>query len=223
MGGTIKDPTVKFGAPTFLLAVFLARAALASEAQGKEQERIYSIWGDPKAGRRVFAEKGCGKCHPINGVGPNLGPDLGRPPTEPQTVTQIAGAMWNHAPEMRRAALEKGLRWPEFRGTELRDLIAFLYFVRMLDQPGDARRGEHLFDEKRCSVCHALGGKGGKIGPDLTHWRRFASPILWADVMWRHAIEMEGKMREMGLEWPRFEGNEMVDLIAFMERETRDR
>lgn len=214
---------MKSGAPSFLIVVLLAPAVLASEARGEEPGRIYSIWGDPRAGRRVYAEKGCGKCHAINGVGPTVGPDLGRSPREPQTVTQIAGAMWNHAPEMRKAALEKGLRWPAFKETELRDLIAFLYFLRMLDQPGDVRRGERLFDEKRCSVCHAFGGKGGRIGPDLAHWRRYASPILWADIMWRHAAEMEGKMREMGLEWPRFERNEMVDLIAFIEQETQAR
>ena len=35
---------------------------------------------------------------------------------------------------------------------------------------GDARRGEAIFfgEQARCSQCHAMGGRGGKSGPDLT-------------------------------------------------------
>jgi hypothetical protein len=34
--------------------------------------------------------------------------------------------------------------------------------------------------------------------------------------MWSHALKMEEKMREFGVGWPRFEGNEMVDLITYI-------
>jgi putative heme-binding domain-containing protein len=35
---------------------------------------------------------------------------------------------------------------------------------------GDARRGEAIFfgEQARCSQCHAMGGRGGRSGPDLT-------------------------------------------------------
>ena len=136
---------------------------IASELGAQDQARVYAIWGDPNVGRRVYAEKGCGRCHAINGVGPTIGPDLGRPPARPQTITQLAGAMWNHAPEMRRLAQENRVPWTAFKDTDLRDLIAYLHFLRMLDQPGDVRRGERLFDEKRCSACHSLAGRGGRL------------------------------------------------------------
>lgn len=32
----------------------------------------------------------------------------------------------------------------------------------------EIEKGKKVFEEKRCSVCHAIGGKGGKIGPDLS-------------------------------------------------------
>ena len=35
--------------------------------------------------------------------------------------------------------------------------------------------------------------------------------------MWRHSVQMEAKMRDLGVEWPRFNDNEMGDLIAFVQ------
>lgn len=32
----------------------------------------------------------------------------------------------------------------------------------------EIEKGKKLFDEKKCSLCHAIGGKGGKKGPDLS-------------------------------------------------------
>jgi mono/diheme cytochrome c family protein len=197
----------------------LVFATLVAAAVIAQEEPRYAIWGDPKVGREVYAEKHCGKCHAINGVGPRIGPDLARA-REPQTITQIAAAMWNHAPEMRRQAERLGVRWQPFQGSEMRDLIAFLYFLRMQDRPGDPRRGERLFDEKRCSTCHALAGSGSKIGPDLTELS-YGSSVLWAEVMWRHALEMERKMRELGLSWPTFTDNEMEDLITFIQSQKK--
>lgn len=202
------------------VAVLLLAVVAASDAPGQEPPRVYAIWGNPDNGRKVYAAKGCARCHAINGVGPTIGPDLGRPPDRPQTITQLAGAMWNHAPRMREVAQAQGVRWPSFNESELRDLIAYLHFLRLLDQPGDVRRGERLFDEKRCSACHALAGRGGRLAPDLSQFKQYGSPILWAEIMWRHAVEMEATMRTLGLAWPEFRDNEMVDLITFMQSRT---
>lgn len=196
--------------------VVLLAALTASDARTQDQSTTYAIWGDPAKGRRVYAAKGCGRCHAINGVGPTIGPDLGRAPARSQTITQIAASMWNHAPEMRKLAQEKGVQWTPFKGSELRDVVAYLHFLRLLDQPGDPARGERLFDEKRCSACHAIGGRGGRIASDLSRWKQYGSPILWAEIMWQHAGQMETTMRELGMPWPEFRGNEMGDLIAFV-------
>jgi putative heme-binding domain-containing protein len=43
---------------------------------------------------------------------------------------------------------------------------------------GDAARGEHIYrrTELACASCHAIGGAGGKIGPDLTSIGASAPP-----------------------------------------------
>ena len=33
--------------------------------------------------------------------------------------------------------------------------------------PGDARRGEQLFQSEQCIQCHSVKGKGGTLAPDL--------------------------------------------------------
>lgn len=196
--------------------VIVALLVFIGTLRGAEEE--YVLWGDAQTGSKLFAGKGCGSCHAIRGVGPNLGPDLGQIARR-LTMTQLAGAMWNHAPAMRRAAEQKGMSWRAFKGSEMRDLIAYLYSISLLDRPGDSRRGERLFVEKGCATCHSVKGKGAKIGPDLKQWKQYGSPILWAELMWSHALTMEQKMREFGVRWPRFEENEMVDLIAYIRTE----
>jgi putative heme-binding domain-containing protein len=39
--------------------------------------------------------------------------------------------------------------------------------IHLADEPGDALKGRLVF-EKNCLVCHTLGDKGGKVGPELT-------------------------------------------------------
>ena len=204
-------------APTVGLIVLAVLSGSALPARANEEQFV--LWGDARKGQQVFVEKGCGSCHAIRGAGSTVGPDLGRIAGKHLTMTQMAGAMWNHAPAMKQVATQRGVTWKAFRGSEMRDLIAFLYATNLLDEPGDPRRGDRLFVEKGCATCHSVKGKGGMIGPDLTQWKRYGSPVLWAEQMWGHALGMEEKVREFGLRWPRFEGNEMVDLISYIQQE----
>jgi cytochrome c len=62
-----------------------------------------------------------------------------------------------------------------------------------------------------------LEGEGENIGPDLSEGDAIFSPITLASAMWNHAIVMEDMLEEKKLSWPRFSGNEMRDLLSYVQ------
>ena len=66
-----------------------------------------------------------------------------------------------------------GTAMPPNKLTE-EEVWQIITFLRTLQQPpavqtGDARRGESLFfGASRCSSCHIVNGRGGRLGPELT-------------------------------------------------------
>ncbi len=126
---------------------------------------LFSPSQDPVSGSRVFGAKGCGKCHSVNGVGGKIGPDLGSIP-RPRSFYDLASAMWNHLPEMAKHMRQFGIARPYLDARETGDLIAFLYTLNYFDPPGNVQAGGRLFAEKKCVVCHQVGGTGGGVGPN---------------------------------------------------------
>ncbi len=168
------------------------------------------------AGSRVFGQKGCVKCHAIKGRGGTEGPDLGRTP-KLRSFYDLASDMWNHGPEMVRKMQELGIRRPRLSARETGDLIAFLYTIDYFDPPGDADAGRAIFSEKKCVLCHQVGGVGGVVGPDLSRMGRTPSPIQIAAAMWNHGPAMSESFDARGIVRPTFTGAELVDLITFLE------
>jgi mono/diheme cytochrome c family protein len=143
------------------------------------------------AGSRVFGAKGCVKCHAVKGLGGSEGPDLGRTPRL-RSFYDLAADMWNHGPEMVERMRELDIRRPHLSPQETGDLIAFLFTVEYFDPPGNPDAGEAVFNEKRCVLCHQVGGVGGVVGPDLN--RLGQTPVR-----------------------PTFTGAELIDLIGYLE------
>ena len=180
---------------------------------------------DPLEGAKIFEQKGCVKCHALGDEGGQIGPDLGKIYLK-GSLYDIAGILWNHAPIMSERMKELKILRPQFTPQEMSTLIAFLsayqYYLAQLGKPGDPSVGERLFQEKSCIKCHAFEEAWEKPGPSLKYYKNKYSLIGLAQVMWNHGPEMEKTMAELKISRPKFRGDEMIDLLAFLQSGGKD-
>jgi mono/diheme cytochrome c family protein len=185
------------------LVVFLGRLS-----PNDPQDAAFGI-GEPERGRLIF-EGSCESCHSFGeafGSRVNL---LARP--RPASVIGYAAAMWNHAPLMLRSGTSVSTT---INPGDMRDLVAFLFSQRYFFEQGDAGRGARVYETKNCAACHE-GGRGGAGAPDLSRSTEEYSPITLTTALWQHGPTMLEAMQRQGLAWPKFEGTEMTDLIAYL-------
>jgi cytochrome c2 len=178
------------------------------------------IPGNPSSGAKLFRLKGCSNCHSKEGENAAIGPDLENQ-ERTLSVTEIAGAMWNHAPKMWVKMEELGIPRPTFAQDEMIDLIAYLYFLGYSDPPGNVSKGRRLFEDKGCSACHTFDPDESRLGPNLAASASTNSPFDLIAAMWNHASQMEQAMEKEGLSWPQFGADEMNDLMAYLRSVTR--
>ena len=197
-----------------LAACALLVSLLVSEYRSTRLRESSFLVGSPHVGAQLFEKKGCVHCHAVNGWGGRLAPDLGFERPVRTSRSQLVAAMWNCAPRMWERMRAERVPYPTINQEDMAHLFAFLYISRYLDEPGDAARGQELLETKSCIRCHALRGRGGTVGPDLSAIGGMDTPIVWAQAMWNHAPAMEKRMKHLGLAWPKFEGTEMNDLLA---------
>lgn len=119
-----------------------------------------------EVGRKLFASA-CSGCHGPAGEG-GRGPNL-------MTGRQVRRS----TDEVLFESVKNGLPGTDMPPTNLPDpsIWSIVSFVRSLNAPayeipveGDAAAGKELYWGKGgCSNCHAIAGKGGVLGPDLTN------------------------------------------------------
>jgi cytochrome c2 len=189
-------------------------AYLQAGHEGTTEERVYFEPGSPRRGRELFAVKRCAGCHAIAGVGGRSGPDLARSREPAESISAIAGLMWNHSQGMTAEFARRGLARVTFSGQEMADILSYLYFVNYANVRGSPDRGGILF-VKKCSPCHSIGG-GKRVGPDLATVPSLDQPIAIMAAMWDHAPTMDRELRARGLPWPRLEIGDAADLTAFL-------
>jgi mono/diheme cytochrome c family protein len=153
--------------------------------------------GSDADGEAVFRARGCADCHA------SVSELSAR--TQGKTLTEVAAAMWNHAPIMSKA----GATPTKFTPDEMRDLLGYLWAQQFFRDAGVASAGRRAFVSKRCASCHdeakapKLAG-GGFNGASMV------------SALWRHGPSMLNQMQKDGVQWPRFEGSQMADLIAYL-------
>jgi mono/diheme cytochrome c family protein len=178
--------------------------------------------GDAAAGKDIFSDKGCIKCHSIGGEGGKVGPSLDQLSQYASPVF-IVQSMWNHCKEMVSRMRERGIEVPAFRNHEVVDLFAYIRTAgksgkveRVYSSPGNPKNGERLFVSRNCIKCHSVNGEGGSIAPNLAKVEFQYSLTQIAGIMWNHLSKMWEKMEEMKIPPPVFSGDEMADVIAYM-------
>ena len=183
--------------------------------------QYYDQPGDPKSGEQLFASKACVQCHEVGGQGGRQGPGLDFLKRASSPVL-VAAALWNHGPEMTEKLEATGVPRPTFDGKELGDIIAYIVTAARDGggeatrvAPGVPERGQKLFAAKQCVSCHSVGGKGGKIGPELGRGHHI-SLTQFAALMWNHGPNMWAAMQQRGIQVPRLRGQEMADIVAYL-------
>jgi cytochrome c oxidase cbb3-type subunit 3 len=142
-------------AGTYIWGAVLISGAFVSVVQGQ---------GNPVAGNPAAIQEGaslfranCSPCHGLNAQGGGRGPDL-------------TAGRWVHG------STDADIFRTITRGFEDSETWAILSYLRSLTPgksetvSGDSAKGEKIFwGTGGCSTCHMVQGRGGVLGPDLSH------------------------------------------------------
>jgi cytochrome c oxidase cbb3-type subunit III len=157
----------RLSAPSFLVVCLVVGVSGQAPATSKDEARN-PFAGNADAIRQgaVLFRQECVYCHGVGARGGARGPDL-------------TTGSWNHGgsdAELLRT-IGNGVPGTAMPAHHLTDdeIWRIVSYLRTEQQPaapatGDARHGETLFFEgDRCSRCHIVGGRGGRLGPELSH------------------------------------------------------
>jgi cytochrome c2 len=88
-------------------------------------------------------------------------------------------------------------------------------FAQIEILPGSSTQGAELFVTKSCVECHAFGGVGGTIAPDLSQpGGRAHTPMQLAAALWNHGPRM-WRAQEVRRVRPTLESTDAADLFAY--------
>lgn len=190
-----------------LAAILVFAVAVRRQFESVQRRGATNVPSRPSEGDALFRAKGCVQCHEANEMSALL---QGK---EQSQLPGLVTAMWNHAPRMWEAMSAKKVRYPEISYEEAGQLVAYLYISRSMDAPGDPQRGARLFEVRQCSRCHqAVPGDA----PSVAQLASTDDLVTWTQTLWNHASAMQTRMQTIGITWPRFEGNDLRDLFAYV-------
>jgi mono/diheme cytochrome c family protein len=156
-----------------------------------------------EAGAGLFQSKGCAGCHGPQTHFLTIG-------LENKTLTDIAADMWNHGAAM---GISVSMRNTTFEPGQMGSIAAYIWSRRMIENYGLANRGARVFEAKKCGTCHNDPLSGA---PPLTTGRLQFNSATMVSLLTRHGPSMLSRMQEKKLAWPHFTGDEMADLISYL-------
>jgi len=193
-----------------------------SVSRGRGDQPMQVLPGRVEDGERLFAARGCVDCHGLKGLGGSGAPALAGKRTY-SNLFDFAAAMWNKGPSMMREMRRRSMTVSPLQANELADIVGYLYSVDYFAGPGDPRRGEEIVKTKGCFNCHSIGGKGGRSAPDFEKSRGLSEPANVVAAIWNHGTVMEQKARDEAVSWPVFKGDEMAQVVGYLQALSRRR
>jgi mono/diheme cytochrome c family protein len=173
---------------------------------------------DATRGAQLITEFQCLACHNISGKGGKTAPDLGRRFSRDYTPAGFASLMWNHAPAMWKARAARKLPEPKFEEADALDLAAYLSSLHFFAKPGNSAQGREKFETRRCSACHGLAAAIPGGGPAVGAWASVTDITVFIRQIWNHSGAMRERFRAKSLQYPRVTGQDLADVLAFLER-----
>lgn len=195
-----------------LAALMAFGVAVRREYESAQRRGATNVASRPSEGDALFRAKGCVQCHEANELAAR---SEGKGQSS-QPLPELVTAMWNHAPRMWEAMSAKKMQYPELSYEEAGQLVAFLYISRSMDTPGDRERGARLFEIRQCGRCH---GAVPGYAPSVAQLASTDDLVTWTQTLWNHASAMQTRMKTVGITWPRFEGNDLRDLFAYIRQD----
>jgi mono/diheme cytochrome c family protein len=150
------------------------------------------------SGERLFTSKGCAGCH--------TGANALETKLRNQSLTDIAADMWSHQPSMKNPP-------PTLSPDEMRQILGYVWERQYFQGNGNAERGKKVFADKGCASCHNQPASGA---PSLAKGKDAYSDVTMVSSLWRHGPRMLESMKQKKLAWPRFETQQMADVIAYL-------
>ena len=158
-------------------------------------------------GQALFDSKGCAACH--------SGKTALTSRLKGKTLTDIAVAMWDHEPRMPAAPAPLSLG-------DMREIVSYLWAEQFFEDAGSPTAGARVFAAKRCASCHNDASHNNASGaPKLAGTGRSFNAATIVSVLWHHGPQMLDQMKTKGIAWPRFEGQDMANLIAYLNAQNK--
>lgn len=147
-------------------------------------------------GEQLLVSKGCAECHKGAMALPQR--------MAGKTLTEVAAAMWNHAPKMaaKVSLLDVG---------DTREILAYGWARSFFAPAGDSKKGAQTF-QARCGSCHGTGGKA-PAAPKLSAEGAVTGMVA---ALWKHGPAMLAEAQKQSKPWPALSVAEMANITAFL-------
>jgi mono/diheme cytochrome c family protein len=95
----------------------------------------------------------------------------------------------------------------------MKRIVGYVWSLQFEASRGVAAQGKRVFESKGCGACHTQAG-----APRLTGQAGAAQPFDIIAGLLAHGPVMLQQLQARKAAWPRFEGTQLADLLAYLNR-----